>query len=58
MKKVIFLAVALLLLAPALAAQTPFEEIHGDILRKLEVERARAAIERRRTSSSTTCCTT
>jgi len=46
MRMAILACAVLMLLAPALAAQTPFEEAHGDILRRLEVERARAAFER------------
>lgn len=46
MKTVAFTCAALILLATALSAQTPFEEAHSDIIRKLDIERARAAFER------------
>jgi aminopeptidase N len=46
MSRVILTSIVIILLASALAAQTPFEQIHGDILQKMEVERARAHFER------------
>jgi aminopeptidase N len=46
MRIVALTCAAVTLLASALVAQTPFEEAHGDIIRRLDVERARAAFER------------
>ncbi len=46
MKIAIFACAAIALLASALAAQTPFEEAHSDIIRRLDVERVRASFER------------
>jgi len=40
MVRKLFLAIALCAVAAPVAAQSPFEEIHGDILRKMDVLRA------------------
>jgi aminopeptidase N len=46
MRTATLIGILIVLLTTTLPAQTRFEEIHGDILRRIEVERARAHFER------------